>query len=202
MIDAPFGLRFVAVVLLLGLTSGVEYAVKGKAAVRWRASLLIVTLSAIGALLGGVIDVLTSSISPAYFAIGKGLGWSSDLTWRACGLGLQAGAAAGVVVGAVLAYVNYRATGPSLPLARMHRFALIPVAAALMGGVALGVLAAYVSPGVLVDLVRDRLPEGDEAAFVTVWCAHIGLYAGALLGLGVAATCAWRARKVLLSKTG
>lgn len=200
--DVPFAYRLAALFLFLGGVSGVEFALRGASAVRWRAALLILSLGAAGALAGAAIDSLTSAISPAYFAVGKELGWTSDLAWRARVLGLQAGCSAGVVVGAVLASVNHRAAGPSLPLARMWRLGTVPLMTAAVGGLVFGAFGAVAPPAVLVDAVRSTVPEGDERAFVLVWCTHAGLYAGAAVGLVVAAVRAWRARRVLSSKSG
>lgn len=194
--DAPFEYRLAALALFLSLASGIELAFRGRESVRWRASILIIGLGGVGALIGLSLDLCTSTISPAYFAVGKGLGWGDGLTLRACGLGLQAGASAGVVAGAVLAYINYRSGLPSLPLARVIWLARFPVAAAVSCGALLCASTALNPPGVLLDVARPRLQAGQEHAFVVVWATHAGVYFGAIVGLILAAFRLWRGSPV------
>lgn len=179
------------------VSAGTEFAIRGRESVRWRASILIVGLGAIGSLVGLSIDLCTSTISPAYFAVGKGLGWGDGLTLRACGLGLQAGASAGVVAGAVLAYLNYRTGFPSLPLARVIWLGRLPVSAAVPCGVLLGACIALHPPGLLLDSVSPRLQAGQAHAFIVVWATHAGVYFGAIVGLAVAASRLWRTPSVI-----
>lgn len=190
--DAPFGYRLAALALFLALASGIEFALRGRDSVRWRASLVIIGLGAIGSLVGLSIDLCTSTISPAYFAVGKGLGWGEGLTLRACGLGLQAGTSAGVVTGAVLAFLNYRAGFPSLPMTRVIWLGRLPVSGAVPCGVLLGAATALIPPGVLLDAVRSQLQAGQAHAFTVVWATHAGVYFGAIMGLAVAASRLWR----------
>ena len=52
---------------VIAVASLVEYLARGRRAVRWRSSLLIVICGALGAVVAVAVDMLTSSISTEYF---------------------------------------------------------------------------------------------------------------------------------------
>ena len=62
-------------------------------------------------------------------------------------------------------------------------------------GVILGAFGAFFPPRPLLDTVRPALAEGHEHEFVLVWFIHTGLYLGAVVGVIVAASRIWRARR-------
>src|SRR5690606_16474644 len=132
-------------VVFVATASGVELALRGRRATRWRSALVLAACGSLGAALGCAIDLLTSTLGPAYFAVGKGLGDAPGLTLRALGLGAQAGAAAGVIVAAILLLRAGRR------LSRIElRSAAARIARTVGGGVALGALAGALAPSWLV----------------------------------------------------
>ena len=190
----PYAYRVVAVLLFLGLASAIELAVRRGEAVRWRASLLILAMSCVGALVGVGVDAVTSSISPAYFAVGKGLGWEAGFRGRVLVLGIQAGISGGVVAGCVLAYCNYRKQAPCLPVARVLRMVRYPLVVTAVFAAALGVLAALVPPEGLSEVARSVVDTPSAHRFITAWAVHVGAYLGALVGLVVVVVKVRRAR--------
>jgi hypothetical protein len=174
---------------LLILVAGVERLVRGHAASRWKEYLFLVAAGTVGAGYGVLNDLVTHSISPEYFSLGKqvhSLGGVVEL-------GAMAGFSAGAVGACLLLYANNpRPDRARLAQARLARFAAIPLLLAFLGSLA-GFLV-----GTPESLVRNLYPElGDPAAgsFGTVWAIHIGLYVGLLVGVAIAITGVARARR-------
>ncbi|MDH5675907.1 MAG: hypothetical protein OEZ06_27535 [Myxococcales bacterium] len=142
-------------------------------------------------------DLCTHGLSPDYFAIGKGLesaarGFWPDVAW----LATRAGWSAGLVIGCALLRMN----NPQVERRRLGYASLVraltwPLAASLL----FAFIGAWLGPN-LLDSEFDtsalhRPGVTDPSAFLTVWGIHIGSYAGALLGLLVAASRIRRARR-------
>ena len=183
--DLPFGYRLALAAALLIVASGVEFACKGPGAVRWRGTLIIMAGAMCGGAFGIAVDSITSAISPAYFAVGKGLGWGDDLTHRARVLGLQAGCSAGVVIACVLTYFNFRVTpgAAPLPILRVVRSFAGLALASLCGAVALALVFLACALGDVGLGVPMGVASEEREPFLLVWGAHTGLYAGGLAGL-------------------
>src|SRR5580658_10402493 len=101
----PFSYR---VVLLLGLmlvVAAADFYWKGPQATKFREYGFIVIAGAIGAAVGLANDLITSSISPDYFILGKGLEDGPNFRAQAGLFGLQVGFSAGVIGGAVSLFV-------------------------------------------------------------------------------------------------
>ena len=97
------------VTLLLGLmlvVSLVDFYRNGARAVKFREYGFIIITGAVGGAVGFVNDLVTSSISPEYFILGKGLEESPDLRIQAGLFGLRVGFSAGVIGGAVCLYAS------------------------------------------------------------------------------------------------
>ncbi len=168
---APRALLALAFLLIASL---VELALRGHRAVRWRYSLFLIACGGGGAALGCGLDAVTSAVSPAYFAMGKGLGEGDGLSGRALLLGAAAGTSAGVVLGCGL-------------LAMLGGRALAWRPALTIGGAAVAGSAAGMGVGWLVPLGtlgdwQDALAWTEQRPFLAVWCAHCGVYVGALAG--------------------
>jgi hypothetical protein len=164
------------------ILSAVEFAIRGPRATRWRSSLFLIGAGIAGAAAGAWVDGITSSISPAYFAIGKGLGQETGLQRRAIHLGLQAGCSAGVLVGGILlatAIVGQRRAAPIRSLVATLRY---PLLGALLFGTMAGGLGALAIPTSCLGDFSTILSPAEQRPFLTVWSAHAGVYAGTLLG--------------------
>jgi len=77
------------------VAAGYDYYRNRGGATRWREYRLVVVGGLVGAVFGMVNDVVTSSIPPEYFTLGKGLAGGDGLQTRAALLGMQAGSSAG-----------------------------------------------------------------------------------------------------------
>ena len=195
------GVEFFGRLALLGglLALGAAWDVRrrGSAATRPRDYGLLVLIGLLGGLFGACFDQVSVTVSPEYFALGKGLEpVAGSLRVAAAGLGFQAGFVGGLAVGGVLLVTN--AERPGLPRVAPRRLLALlgwPAAAAL-GGAALGGLAlGPLDPLGLDQELRGLLAAaGRRAAFATVWGAHAGLYAGALAGTAIAVVRLRRAR--------
>ena len=172
-----FIFRLLALTCLLILIAVWDYSQKRAQAQRWREYLKLYACAGIASVFGALNDIYTVSISPDYFAHGKGLGAGEDLTIKAVLLGAQAGCVAGFVCGGCL-LIRFKQLAWS-PLLRR-------VAVIISTALVCSQIGAYVYP--LMIEAKDLFSEVDwsserEAAFMQVWGMHIGLYAGALIGL-------------------
>lgn len=143
---------------------------------RWREYLFLIGSGVATALFGAEVDSATSTISPEYFLLGKGLATTS---WSEVSLfGLQAGFGPGIIGGAVLLFANPH---PQHAL-RLFRGLSIPLSGALLGGVVAGLLY-HRFPLFIHPSVSELLARPPAIAFTTVWVIHLGVYAGGLAGL-------------------
>jgi hypothetical protein len=188
-----FGTRLLVLGLVLAATALWDRWRYGAEARRAGEYAFLLAVGLIGALVGGLLDQISVRVSPDYFVYGKGLEAGQGLIGRASLLGAQAGFVAGVVAGGVLLLVNQpQPQRPALSGWGALRIALPWVVGVALAGEALGAFA--LAPLDLMDLERELrglLEPPRIEAFQVVWGMHAGLYAGAALGLVVAA---WRVR--------
>jgi hypothetical protein len=180
----PFSYR---VVLLLGLMSAVaavDFWRRGQKATRPREYGFVWIAGILGGIIGFANDCVTSSISPDYFILAKGLEAGNDLRWRAGIYGFKAGLSAGIVGGALCLVVRARRSGFSKEQARrLLRMLWMPVAGALVLGIALPILAGGFDPIGLAAKLDSLLNAEQLVRFRKVWWIHTGLYAGLAVGL-------------------
>src|SRR5271167_4903786 len=86
----------------------VDFWRHGREAARYREYGFIWIAGILGGVVGFANDCITSSISPDYFIMGKGLEPGNDLRLRAGVYGLKAGLSAGIVGGAVCLFARAR----------------------------------------------------------------------------------------------
>lgn len=171
-LDLPFPQRLLVLASALVLVSLIELAIRGRSAVRWRYSIFVALSGTLGATHGAAHDAVTSMISPEYFAVLKGLGWD-DLRVKAIILGAQAGCSFGVIVAALVAYLNER-------LRRPHESVVLrPLLGAWPYIAATSILAAMTT-GTVAFAYKSGEP---NARLLTAWLAHIGSYVGGAAGL-------------------
>ncbi len=191
--EVPFGTRLFALVALLALVACGELLLRGpRRATRWREYAALLAAGLVGGAFGAAVDQLSVTLSPDYFELGKGIAPGPGLRARVAALGLQAGITAGLIAGGVL--LAARGHGPSAPtLAATARATPAVLLGALAGGPLGAVTLGPLDPlGLRAELGPLLSDPARVRAFCWVWGLHAGVYAGAALGLGVAA---WRVRR-------
>jgi hypothetical protein len=180
----PFSYR---VALLLGLmlvVSLLDFYRNGAQAAKFREYGFILITGAIGGAVGLVNDLITSSISPEYFILGKGLEDSPNLRIQAGLYGLQVGFSAGVIGGAVCLYASRRKTAyPPAKFSRLFQMLWMPVAGAILCGIILPMGGYTFDPARFSSQLDALLNTERISRFRQVWWTHIGLYAGMVIGL-------------------
>jgi hypothetical protein len=173
--------------LLLGLmaiAALIDHYRNGKKASRFREYGFVLLTGLIGAVVGFANDLVTCSISPDYFVLGKGLATGDGLRWRAGIYGAQAGLAAGIIGGAVCLFTAVRKSADlTAQLLRLAKALWVPLAAAIVVAAALPILARDADPFQFGADLEPLLNPGQIARFLWVWWMHTGLYTGMFLGL-------------------
>ncbi|HLU49574.1 MAG TPA: hypothetical protein VK116_15860 [Planctomycetota bacterium] len=182
MIDpGEFLLRVGLLVVLALVVAFLSRRLEGGSATPLREYAFLFSAGIAGAIFGALNDSVTSRISPDYFELGKGIA-REDLPVGAIILGAQAGFAAGAVGGAILLVartIGRRA--PPFPIGRLVPFILWILVAALAGELVLGsALGLWLEPPAGL---RSAIGDERTQAFVKVWALHIGVYAGAAVGV-------------------
>ena len=149
----------------MAVAAGVDLCRHGRSAARYKEYLFIWLAGFIGCVMGGVNDLITSSISPEYFSLGKGLPGGEALNLRAAIYGLKEGLSAGVIGGAVCVYASRgKAAVPPLCFGGMLRLLWMPAAGAVAGAVLLPLLAgAFRSRGTGGEIGRHHRGGADRA---------------------------------------
>jgi hypothetical protein len=164
----------------------------------------LVVVGLIGAAFGIVNDLVTATMSPEYFSLGKGLKEGDGFYLRVAWLAFKAGFAAGAGgAGVVLFTNNPKAGRPSLPYKRLFMQVWKPLVCALLFGVGLGVAGHLLSwpPVMFRELVAVLRPP-QAHVFVTVWYVHLGLYVGLAVGVAWAVVSIRRERHQLAIAAG
>jgi hypothetical protein len=180
----PFWYRVALLIGLMMVAAAFDFWRHGKEAARYREYGFILIAGIVGGCVGFANDFLTSSISPDYFTLGKGLETGDDLRWRAGVYGFKAGLSAGIIGGAVCLVARPRNIGFSTAQMRRLLQALwLPVVGAVLVGLVLPLLASGSDP-IGLSARLDTLLNADQIAqFRRVWWIHTGLYAGLAIGL-------------------
>ena len=146
----PFSYRIVLLLGLMILVALVDFYRKGREATKFREYGFVIIAGTIEAAVGLVNDLITSSISPDYFILGKGLEDGPNLRIQAGLFGLQVGFSGGVIAGAVCLYASRRKSAyPPLKFSHLLRMLWMPVTGAIFCGIAV--------PFVFQNLIRRVL---------------------------------------------
>ncbi|HUT34268.1 MAG TPA: hypothetical protein VNE39_12355 [Planctomycetota bacterium] len=179
----PYWARAAALVALLSAVAAVDLAKHGRKATRWREYGFVLAAGAVAGLFGLANDLVTSSISPEYFILGKGLPTES-LRRSAAALGLRAGFSAGVVAAAICVYVATRRAGrPPFPMCSLCLLMWRPFALAAGFAALLPLLLSGFDPLGLGEGLGDLVGPHQVRRFLSVWWTHLGLYLGLLAGV-------------------
>jgi len=180
----PFPYRVALLAGLMAVVAALDFWRHGRQASKHREYGFVLIAGIAGAMFGFANDCVTSSISPDYFTLGKGLEPGADLRWRAGEYGMKTGFSAGVIGGAVCLFATTRKSRFSTEQARRLLRALwMPVLGAVLLGLALPVIAGGFDPAGLSARLDSVLNAGQIARFRRVWWIHTGLYAGLAAGL-------------------
>jgi hypothetical protein len=180
----PFWSRAALLLGVMTVAAAVDFWRRGKEAERYREYGFIWMAGILVGLVGFANDCVTSTISPDYFILGKGLEPGNDLQWRAGMYGFEAGLSAGIIGGAVCMFTRARNARFSTEQMRgLLRKLWMPVAGAAFLGVALPMVASRFDPLGLSARLRDLLDAEQIGHFKRVWWIHTGLYTGLVLGL-------------------
>lgn len=179
-----FGYRVVLLIGLMAIVAAVDRLRHGEKATRFREYGFILLTGLIGAMAGFANDFVTSSISPDFFVVGKGLMPGEGLRWRAGLYGAQAGFAAGIIGGAVCLLASVKKSADlTVQLIRLIKALWVPLAGAVLLGVLLPFLVRDADPVHLANKLETLLNPEQIERFRRVWWMHTGLYAGMFLGL-------------------
>ena len=175
----PFAARVILLLSLMAVISAVDLRRNGPKATRHKEYAFIITTGLLGGIIGFGNDLLTSSISPDYFTMGKGLPPGEGLQWAAGLYGLRTGFSAGIIGGALCMFC----AGKGVPYALYYRLLWLPTAGALAVGLLFPVIASRFDPAGLAASLKEVLNPEQSQKFLTVWRIHSGLYLGLAAGL-------------------
>ena len=180
----PFLYRVVLLLGLMAMAVAVDFWRNGRKAAKYREYGFIWISGIIGGTVGFANDCATSSISPAYFVLGKGLEPGNELRWRAGMFGFKAGLSAGIIGGAVCLFACARKPGLSTAQMReLLRALWMPLTGAVLLSLTLPIIAGRFDPIGLSARLDSLLRTDQIVLFRKVWWMHTGLYAGLALGL-------------------
>jgi hypothetical protein len=194
----PFPDRIVILLVFMLIVASVDLYRNGAQATRFREYGFILLTGMVGAAVGLVNDLITSSISPEYFILGKGLAEGPNLQAQAGLFGLQVGFSAGVIGGAICLYAGRRKSMYSpVTYSRLLRMLWMPVAGAIICGIFLPLAFSKFDPAGFSRQLNTLLDHAKLVRFRQVWWTHVGLYAGMLIGLTAMLLRAARERKIV-----
>jgi hypothetical protein len=180
----PFWQRaaFLAGLMILGAV--VDLCRHGRAATRHKEYAFICLTGLIGCLAGAITDLMTSSISPDYFTVGKGLSGGEGFERRAALFGVQEGLSAGVIAGAICLYASRRKSRfPPLAFGPLLALLWMPLACGFAGALLLPLAAGHSDPAEVALKLDGAVSAAHVPPFLRVWWTHTGLYAGLLAGV-------------------
>gem|GEM_PF-3527847 len=168
-----FWLRVALLIAVLSIVAIIDFYLKGYKSKKWKEYLFVFSMGILFSIFGAIHDQVTVTISPAYYAIGKGVGYDS-LRLQASLVGLKSGMYAGLIFGCLFLFLNKNWN--STILCHWLKCTAISALISLVIGSSVGYISSIL--GITI------LPAGKEnLRFLVVWGWHIGLYSGAVFGL-------------------
>ena len=189
----PFHWRLITLLAILALVATYETCVLRKT-VRLKEYATLVACAAIFGLYGALNDVVTGTLSPEYFVLGKGIANDGYRFWRIIAVGASAGVSGGFILGALLLFVRSRCDS-KISLPRLLSLAGIPLVMAVAMSIAFPLLFRHLRPLGIDDWETVIMGKTARSRFVLVWWTHVGAYFGAVLGTigALSRICAQRA---------
>ena len=195
--NVPFLGRIACLLLFAAVMSFLDFRKRGNQATQYLEYGFVLAAGLVGALIGAGNDFITSSISPDYFTIGKGLTDGGRISFNAVQYGLQVGCSGGVISGAIAVYLTRRKSAyPPIGFGALFSHLWMPVSGALLGAVALPAIASRFDPMGFAAQLRDVLTPDRIARFRLVWWIHLGVYLGLAMGLAAMLTILLRRRRM------
>lgn len=189
-------MRALGVLVALGAIALWDSFRHGSNAARWHEYAFWIGCGCVGGLFGAINDAVTSTVSKAYFVLGKGLDDDPEHFLAAVTvLGARAGSFAGVVIGGALLLANNPGRiGPRLRYRELISGLPSVLVTAVVVGVAFGAFSTWDVQG-LTPVLRENLSESEVQRFLAVQRVHVGLYLGAILATVASVTKIRRARR-------
>jgi len=184
MIGLPFAYR---VLILAGIFTVLALLHARHDPSRWKEYAFVFLAACAAGVFGVLNDLITSSISPAYFEMAKEIPRGVGFIDRVIALGFQAGFVAGALTAGALLY----ATNPRPGLSRvaysaLGRTLLLPAILAVGFACVAGSVSTLIRPYSLLRHLDVLVPVHEARAFLAVAAIHAGLYAGLILGVVIA----------------
>lgn len=184
MSNIPYSLRLGALVLLGATMVTYDRLYRKRRGEReWEYGFLFL-MGLLGALYGAACDAVTSGLSPAYFAVGKGLEGTGTIKHQAMVLGAQAGFS-GAVVGCAIWQFALRVLQARKRCGVILRYCWVPFSLATLLGILLPVVCRGMDPFGFAERLRSVVSAEYVPGFLTVWWVHLGVYAGLTAGVAV-----------------
>lgn len=182
--QVPYFYRLLTLIILMSAIAAYDYHRHKITATKWREYAFVVAAGLLGSIVGLVNDLVTSSVSPEYFIIGKGLPAGAGLHIRAGLLGMKAGFSAGAIAAGVFLYASTRKCCRfAVDCRSFSRFARKPLTVAIFCSVALPLFFSSLDPLDYAGALQGLLVSSQVKRFLIVWWTHSGLYIGLVAGL-------------------
>ncbi|MGD1086299.1 MAG: hypothetical protein ABSA47_16305 [Verrucomicrobiota bacterium] len=178
----PYRVAFLAG--LMAVAALADLCLHGRAATRYQEYTFISVTGLLGCVVGAATDLITSSISPDYFTLGKGLSGGEGFAPRVAVFGIKQGLSGGVIAGALCVYASRCKTKfPPLALRELLGLLWMPVVCALAGALLFPLVAGHSDPAALALKMDGLVSAAQVPPFLRVWWIHTGLYSGLLAGV-------------------
>lgn len=177
--DFSFSSRVILLLSLMIVFAGLDLFRNGRKATRFKEYGFIVLAGIIGCCIGFFNNLMTSSISPEYFVLGKGLSEGEGLRLAAGSLGLRTGFSGGIIGGAICLF----GCGRKVAFADLFRRFWMPVAGAIGLMLILPLVASQFDPMGYGEQLKDVATVEQVRKLLIVWWIHTGLYAGLIGGV-------------------
>lgn len=180
----PYWYRVAFLLAVMSLVASVDWRRNRQNATKWKEYAFVIVAGVVGMAFGFFNDLLTSSLSPEYFVLGKGLPGGEGLTLRAGFLGMKAGFSAGAIAGAICLYAATRKSScPPLAYHKLLGFLWRPIVLAVITAFVLVLGFRQHDPFDFSGQLDCVIKSEQIHRFLLVWWIHVGLYLGLLLGI-------------------
>lgn len=175
----PLRYRFVigfTIFLTLGF---LDWRKKGWESSRVKEYLFLASMGILAMAYGAIHDLVTVSISPEYFILGKGLS-EPHLIWKAVWMGAQASYGPGLLIAALFIIMNNpKKNFEQLSYQKLASLIFWPLCMAIGAALIFGILGR-------IDILKyaTKLPAevNCPSDFLMVWGIHWGSYLGGVIG--------------------
>jgi hypothetical protein len=180
----PLRYRIIAGLTFFGILGILDFIKNPNNPKRLKEYGFLFSVTGITMMYGLIHDYITSTISPDYFVLGKGIesaaqGFNKDVAI----LALEATWSAGLIIGvAFLIANNSSKTKPQLKYKTLYGLLIYPLSLSVLFAVLTGIFFNLFTLRFSASL-NELLSPQSRKLFMTVWGIHIGSYAGGLSGI-------------------